>query len=176
MPFTTNIQISKSMPCAPYDATETSDVSHEDHESDGTQYCSANATFVQTNRVASHNAVDEVWGAAGGTIYVPPVALDVVGAIYVEISTAAFATGTLRISGEGSVPLVQSVRRNLFVIAGATGNRSAIQAQSERLAFGGGFQRRLSEHDRSAIPRRPKQKKRKVFAPQKSQSEERIVE
>jgi hypothetical protein len=178
MSFTTNIQISKSTPSVLYDAAETSSAWHEDDEIDGAQDAAANATFVYASRVASHNAVDEVWGAAGGAIYIPTAALGVAGAIYVEISTAAFVTGTLRIGGEGSATLLQSVGRKLFVIAGAQDNGSAGQAQLERLAFRGVQQGRLGGHDASDAP--PKktetQKAKTSCSSSKSQSEERIVE
>ncbi|MGA9272207.1 MAG: hypothetical protein WBV67_01865 [Candidatus Cybelea sp.] len=88
--------------------------------------------YGRTKLIASHGAVDEMWGAAGGTIYIP-TASGVAEAIYAEISTAAIATGTVRIGGAGSAALLQSVGSNLFVITGAQDNASVRQVRFEAL-------------------------------------------
>jgi hypothetical protein len=89
--------------------------------------------------VATHGATDEMWGAAGGTTYIPTAVYGVAGAIYVHISTAAIATGTVRIRGEGSATLVQSVGSNLFVLTDAPNNSSVGQVLFEGSAFQGAF-------------------------------------
>jgi Pectate lyase superfamily protein len=58
--------------------------------------------YGETNRIALQRAIDEMRGAGGGTIYIPTGVYEVAGAINVEISTGASATGTVRISGDGN--------------------------------------------------------------------------
>jgi hypothetical protein len=72
----------------------------------------------ETNRVALQRGADETRGAGGITIYVPTGACEFAGAT-VEISTAANAAGTVRIHGEGSATVVQSVGSSLFVLTSA---------------------------------------------------------
>jgi hypothetical protein len=91
--------------------------------------------YGETNRIALQRAVDEMQGAGGGTVYIPTGVYEVAGAISLEISTAASATGTVRISGEGSATLVQSVGSNLFVVTDAQDKGSAGQVMFEGLAF-----------------------------------------
>jgi hypothetical protein len=91
--------------------------------------------YGETNQVASHGAVAEMWGGAGGTIYIPTAACGAAGTIYVEISTAVIATGTVRTSEEGSATLLQSVGSNVFVMTGAQDNGSAGQVRFEGQAF-----------------------------------------
>jgi hypothetical protein len=91
--------------------------------------------YGETNPIALQRAVDEMRGAGGGTVYIPTGVYEVAGAINLEISTAASATGTVRISGERSVTLVQSVESNLFVGTDAQDGACVGQVLLEGLAF-----------------------------------------
>jgi hypothetical protein len=93
----------------------------------------------KTNGVALQRATDEMRGAGGRTIYVPTGVCEFAGAT-VEISTAASAAGTVRIHGEGSATVAQSVGSNLFVLADASNNCSSGEGLREGLAFLGAFQ------------------------------------
>lgn len=95
--------------------------------------------YGETKLVASHGATDEMWGAAGGTTYIPTAFYGVAGPIYMEISTAANATGTVRIGGAGSATLLQSVGSNSFVLTDAPNNHSVGQVLFEGSAFQGAF-------------------------------------
>ncbi|MBV8066768.1 MAG: hypothetical protein JO113_02240 [Candidatus Eremiobacteraeota bacterium] len=78
-------------------------------------------------------------GVGGGTIYISMGVYEVAEAINVEISTAASATGTVRIAGDGSATFVQSVGSNLFVVTDAQDDDSVSQVLFEGLAFQGAF-------------------------------------
>jgi len=93
----------------------------------------------ETNRVALQRAADEMRCAGGRTIYVPAGVCEFPGA-NVEISTATSAAGTVRIHGEGSATLVQSVGSNLFVLTDVQDRRSSGEVLLEGLAFRGAFQ------------------------------------
>jgi hypothetical protein len=95
--------------------------------------------YGETNRIALQRAVDEMRNTGGGTIYIPTGVYEVAGAINVEISTAASATGTVCISGEGSATLVQSVESNLFVVTDAEDDSSEGHVLFEGLTFKGAF-------------------------------------
>jgi hypothetical protein len=92
-----------------------------------------------TKRVALQRAADEMRCAVGRTIYVPTRVSEFAEA-FVEISTAASAAGTVRIHGEGSATVAQSVGSNLFVLADASNNCSSGEGLREGLAFLGAFQ------------------------------------
>jgi hypothetical protein len=93
----------------------------------------------ETNRIALQRAVDEMRGAGGGTIYISTGVYEIAGAIDVELSTAASATGMVRISGEGNTTLVQSAESNLFVVTDAQDGGSVSQLLFEGLTFQGAF-------------------------------------
>jgi|HubBroStandDraft_1064217.scaffolds.fasta_scaffold161671_2 hypothetical protein len=93
----------------------------------------------ETNWVPLQRAADDVRCACGKTIYVPTRVSEFAEA-FVEISTAASAAGTVRIHGEGSATVAQSVGSNLFVLADASNNCSSGEGLREGLAFLGAFQ------------------------------------
>ncbi len=95
--------------------------------------------YGETNRIALQRAVDEMRNAGGGTIYIPTGVYEVAGAVNVEISTAASATGTVRISGGGSATLVQSVESDLFAVTDAQDDSSVGHVLFEGLVFQGAF-------------------------------------
>ena len=74
------------------------------------------AGYGETNRIALQRAVDEMHAAGGGTIVIPTGVYKFAGAINIEVSTAANAAGTVRITGEGGPTLVQPDENNLFVV------------------------------------------------------------
>ncbi len=99
--------------------------------------------------------------AGGGTVYIPTGVYEVAGAINLEISTAARAAGTVRISGEGSATLVQSAGNSLFVVTVAQNSGCVGQILVEGLAFQErSSRRRLNGRARSGalIPKGPKGK------------------
>ncbi len=122
--------------------------------------------YGETNRIALQRAVDEMRGAGGGTIYISTGVYEVAGAINVEISTAASATGTVRIRGEENTTLVQPVGSDLFVVTDAQDGASVSQVQFEGLTFQGRSRRRLKRRATSGalIPKKPEMQKRKGFA------------
>jgi hypothetical protein len=95
--------------------------------------------YGETNRIALQRAVDEMRGVGGGTIYISTGVYEIAGAINVEISTAASATGTVRVSGEENATLMQSVGSNLFVVTDAQDGGSVSQLLFEGLTFQGAF-------------------------------------
>ncbi len=78
--------------------------------------------YDKTNQVALQRAADEMRCADGRTIYVLTGVCEFAGAA-AEISTAASAAGAVRIHGEGSVTVVQSVGGSLFVLTDALDSR-----------------------------------------------------
>ncbi len=91
--------------------------------------------YGRTNRIALQRAVDEMRSAGGGTVYIPTGVYEVAGAVNVEISKAASATGTVRIIGERSATLVQSAGTSLFVVTDAHDSGSVGPVLFEGLAF-----------------------------------------
>jgi hypothetical protein len=96
--------------------------------------------YGETNRIALQRAVDEMQTAGGGTIFIPTGVYEFAGAINIEVSTAASAAGTVRITGEGGPTLLLQDENNLFVVTDACDGSDVGNVALEGLHFQGSLE------------------------------------
>lgn len=98
------------------------------------------AGYGEANRIALQRASNELKAAGGGTIFIPAGIYEIAGAIEIEVSTAATADGTIRITGEDGPTLVQQDENSLFLVTEAGEESDVGHVVLEGLTFQGNHQ------------------------------------